>query len=362
MKTEMGDMKNAIKEVSTDQKEFRREFQLLKLENETLKSKYENIAKENENLKKEMKDIQKSVEALEKEKRENNVIITGLKVEMKELPNIRKVMEDFVERNLGIQVQIKTVRKLGEEMCLITLNNTADKERIIRNKQKLRNMKPTRSRRYQTIKEMEVLHIKVLGLSEIRWPGQGERLNSNGSLLCYTPGGTRTKTGLMEWVFYWIKNVMLPKRAKQCWKKKQYDIQKLQEEDTLRKWNKQLQKFSVTKQQQDGDNIDGKWVQIKEIIHGTARKVIGYREQERKKWISEDTWNMIKKRKELKAKLNGMDGNSVNYEDIRKEYRELNKGIKKRARKDKRIWADNLARRAEEAAASHNTREVYIKS
>ncbi|KAK9736793.1 hypothetical protein QE152_g11236 [Popillia japonica] len=71
-----------------------------------------------------------------------------------------------------------------------------------------------------------------------------------------------------------------------------------------------------------------------------------------------------------------MDGNSVNYEDIRKEYRELNKGIKKRARKrkeyrelnkgikkrarkDKRIWADNLARRAEEAAASHNTREVY---
>ncbi|KAK9744445.1 hypothetical protein QE152_g7777 [Popillia japonica] len=64
---------------------------------------------------------------------------------------------------------------------------------------------------------------------------------------------------------------------------------------------------------------------------------------------------MIKKRKELKVKLNGMDDNSVNYEDIRKEYRELNKGIRKRAR----ILADNLARRAEEAVASHNTREVY---
>ncbi|KAK9680408.1 hypothetical protein QE152_g39116 [Popillia japonica] len=187
----------------------------------------------------------------------------------------------------------------------------------------------------QTIKEMEVLHIKVLGLSEIRWPGQGERLNSNGSLLLYS--GRNQDQNRANGVGFLLDK----------------------EEEDLRKWNKQLQQFSVTKQQQDGDNIDGKWVQIKEIIHGTARKVIGYREQERKKWISEDTWNMIKKRKELKAKLNGMDGNSVNYEDIRKEYRELNKGIKKRARKDKRIWADNLARRAEEAAASHNTREVY---
>ncbi|KAK9737257.1 hypothetical protein QE152_g10873 [Popillia japonica] len=32
---------------------------------------------------------------------------------------------------------------------------------------------------------------------------------------------------------------------------------------------------------------------------------------------------MMKKRRELKAKLNGMNGNSVNYKHTRKEYREI---------------------------------------
>ncbi|KAK9717672.1 hypothetical protein QE152_g23606 [Popillia japonica] len=218
----------------------------------------------------------------------------------------------------------------------------------------------------QTIKEMEVLHIKVLGLSEIRWPGQGERLNSNGSLLLYSGrnqdenrangGGTRTKTGLMVWVFYWIKNCSAENNFYQ---QLSVVVQKIHKGDILIIMGDLNAKVGNNNEliimgdlnAKVGNNNDGvekvmeneliiggtlfkhnecrkitwvspdggKWVQIKEIIHGTARKVIGYREQERKKWISEDTWNMIKKRKELKAKLNGMDGNSVNYEDIRKE-------------------------------------------
>nr|CAI5849927.1 unnamed protein product [Callosobruchus analis] len=37
----------------------------------------------------------------------------------------------------------------------------------------------------QILKEMYLLNIKVLGLCETRWPGSGEKLNSNGSLLIY---------------------------------------------------------------------------------------------------------------------------------------------------------------------------------
>ncbi|KAK9737753.1 hypothetical protein QE152_g10442 [Popillia japonica] len=107
MKTEMGDMKNAIKEVSTDQKEFRKDFQLLKLENETLK------------------------------KTNTKQKIFGMKNRTR--------------------IGTWNVRTMLEPATLT-----------------------------QTIKEMEVLHIKVLGLSEIRWSGQGERLNSNGSLRLYS--------------------------------------------------------------------------------------------------------------------------------------------------------------------------------
>lgn len=65
----MADIKNVIKEGTSDRKEFRKEFQLLNLETETLKGKYETTAKENETINKEIKYM---VQWLEKDKWENS--------------------------------------------------------------------------------------------------------------------------------------------------------------------------------------------------------------------------------------------------------------------------------------------------
>lgn len=65
----MADIKNVIKEVTSERKEFRKEFQLLNLETETLKGKYETTAKENETINKEIKYM---VQWLEKDKWENS--------------------------------------------------------------------------------------------------------------------------------------------------------------------------------------------------------------------------------------------------------------------------------------------------
>ncbi|KAJ3666552.1 hypothetical protein Zmor_001990 [Zophobas morio] len=45
--------------------------------------------------------------------------------------------------------------------------------------------------------------------------------------------------------------------------------------------------------------------------------------------------------------------------DFQKEYTATDKKIKKRVRQDKRKWADDLMKKAEEAAATHNMRELY---
>jgi len=75
-----------------------------------------------------------------------------------------------------------------------------------------------------------------------------------------------------------------------------------------------------------------------------------------KNWITEETWNEINVRKATEQKINSADDTRPN---LLAEYSEINKRVKRHARRDKRAWADTLAHKARLAAEINNSRELY---
>jgi hypothetical protein len=69
------------------------------------------------------------------------------------------------------------------------------------------------------------------------------------------------------------------------------------------------------------------------------------------------TWNAIKARKDIKQKINNADDTARTI--LVAEYSELNKRVKRSARRDKRACADKLAHIAQLAAEAKNSRELY---
>ena len=78
----------------------------------------------------------------------------------------------------------------------------------------------------------------------------------------------------------------------------------------------------------------------------------------RKEWITPDTWKDIEERRRLKKKIN--DSRSARLQDrYRAEYSETNRRVKRKIQTDKRAYAEELARQAEEAARKGEQRNVY---
>jgi hypothetical protein len=80
-----------------------------------------------------------------------------------------------------------------------------------------------------------------------------------------------------------------------------------------------------------------------ESILGLSKK-----KKHSKDWITEETWNEIKARRAIKQKLNSAD--DIAKPALLAEYSEINKRVKKYARRDKRTWADKLANKSQLAA------------
>lgn len=138
-KREVRDMQVDIKEMRKDQQNIRSELRRLKEENEMLRNNYEKVIEENEKLKKEASEIRNNVEWLEKEKRERNIVLTGLTIDTVNNEELKAGITKFMSEKLALSVQIKAARKVGEKACLIELPSIEEKEKIMQNKNKLKN-------------------------------------------------------------------------------------------------------------------------------------------------------------------------------------------------------------------------------
>lgn len=105
-------------------------------------------------------------------------------------------------------------------------------------------------------------------------------------------------------------------------------------------------------------SLDQNWKLIKETYNKTAEKVLGRRKGKQKPWISNESWSKIDERRSLKAKVDEAKSDRIKQKrNI--EYSEKAREVKRSLRHDKRKWADDIAREAENAYKKGNMRGVY---
>ncbi|XP_071141830.1 craniofacial development protein 2-like [Mytilus edulis] len=147
-------------------------------------------------------------------------------------------------------------------------------------------------------------------------------------------------------------------------KREIFDTVKLKQPDILKKFKIELRnRFQVLKNLQDNkpstvESLEQGWSRIEAVFKETSRNTLGLRQRERKKWISDDTWTSIQQRKDIKTKLNSTKSERIQT-TLRKEYSVKDKEVKCKAKADKAIYLETLAKEAETAASKGELSTVY---
>lgn len=104
--------------------------------------------------------------------------------------------------------------------------------------------------------------------------------------------------------------------------------------------------------------VENTWKNIRDAIRETGENILGYRNKQKKEWMSEETWEKVSRRKNLKQKYDN-SRTRAQKQIAFQEYSEANRNVKRYVRRDKRRWVDELAQEAEEAARQGNSKKLY---
>ncbi|VDP23003.1 unnamed protein product [Schistosoma margrebowiei] len=104
--------------------------------------------------------------------------------------------------------------------------------------------------------------------------------------------------------------------------------------------------------------MEDNWKSIKEALTSTCQEVLGLKKYHHKEWISTETLDKIKERKNKKAAINN---NRTRAEKVQAqaEYIEANKQVKRSIRADRKKYVEELATTAEKAAREGNMKQLY---
>ncbi|VDP55587.1 unnamed protein product [Schistosoma margrebowiei] len=95
--------------------------------------------------------------------------------------------------------------------------------------------------------------------------------------------------------------------------------------------------------------MEDNWKSIKEALTSTCQEVLDIKKHHHKEWISIETLDKIKKRKNKKAAINNSRTRAERVQ-AQAEYTEANKQVKRSIRADKKKYVEEQATTAEKAA------------
>ncbi|VDO75263.1 unnamed protein product [Schistosoma margrebowiei] len=104
--------------------------------------------------------------------------------------------------------------------------------------------------------------------------------------------------------------------------------------------------------------MESNWKGIQEAITSTCHEVLGYKKCHHMKWITVDTLDKIRERRNKKAAIN-TSRTRAEKAKAQAEYTEVNKQVKRSIRIDKRNYVEDLVTTAEKAAREGNMRQLY---
>ncbi|VDP26511.1 unnamed protein product [Schistosoma margrebowiei] len=119
----------------------------------------------------------------------------------------------------------------------------------------------------------------------------------------------------------------------------------------------QLQALQDLLKEEESTMVDN-WKGIKEALTSTCQEVLVLKKHHHKKWISIETLDWIKEKKNKKTAINK---NRTRAEKVQAqaEYTEANKQMKRSIREDKKKYVEELATTAEKAAREGNMKQLY---
>ncbi|VDP41360.1 unnamed protein product [Schistosoma margrebowiei] len=104
--------------------------------------------------------------------------------------------------------------------------------------------------------------------------------------------------------------------------------------------------------------MEDNWKGIKEALTSTCQEVLGLKNHHHKEWISIETLDKIKERKNKKAAINNSRTRAEKVQ-AQAEYTEINKQVKRSIRADKKKYMEELAKTTEKAAREGNMKQLY---
>ena len=158
-----------------------------------------------------------------------------------------------------------------------------------------------------------------------------------------------------------LAKVKLSLRAKKMKvERRKLDVKRLRDEKVRDEFSLEIYNRFEVLMDEDVEDIDSYWMEYRDAVKETGEKVLGFEKRERKEWISEETWEAIEERKEVKKRLNREnDLRSDEREEWKQQYSEKEKEVKTRVRRDKRRYMDEKASEAEEAAKVNDSRTLF---
>jgi len=106
------------------------------------------------------------------------------------------------------------------------------------------------------------------------------------------------------------------------------------------------------------ESVEDHWTVLQQTWKTTCTEVLGKKEREHKEWLTPETWAKIEGRRELKQKINQCQ-DQQEKEELRAQYWEANRQVKKGAREDKRRFIHDMTEEAETAARQGNMKRLY---
>ncbi|KAL4703246.1 hypothetical protein ACJJTC_006493 [Scirpophaga incertulas] len=135
---------------------------------------------------------------------------------------------------------------------------------------------------------------------------------------------------------------------------KRFEVNRLRDKNTHAAFKIELRnRFSVL--ETDSTSVDTEWNHIKMVYTETSSVVLGHKTNSREDWMSQRTWDLIGQRRELHLQLLAA-GDEAARQNLKQQYRLIRKTIYRSTRRDRRIWADNVAECAQRAADAGNLR------
>jgi hypothetical protein len=127
---------------------------------------------------------------------------------------------------------------------------------------------------------------------------------------------------------------------------KRYDISKLKDDKKIQELFKiELKnRFQLLTDVEKVENktIEETWRKSQTTFPETSEKVLGFKEKNKKDWLTQQTWEKIRERKKVKDEMNVCKTQARKME-LQKKYAKKNQGVKRSARRDQRNYIDNLS-------------------